>query len=112
MITRAFTIYDRKTFIYSAPFFAVADGAAVRSFQEAANDLNTNIGRHPADFQLYFVGLWDDQKATMLPEVPVHITDALPLVAPHSPLFEDARTETHRPGPNGRHPHGHAGSEG
>lgn len=81
MLLRAYSIYDNKALQYHPPFFASADGAAVRSFSDAANDLQTNIGRHPSDFSLFFVGSFDDQHCSLVPELPiVHVVDAKALV--------------------------------
>jgi len=82
MKIRAYTVYDEKTLSFNPPFFAATDGAATRSFQELANDLNTNVGKYPADFKLYYIGDYDIDKGAMLPIAPVaHVVDALALVA-------------------------------
>jgi len=81
MKLRAYSIYDRKALQYHPPFFASTDGSAVRSFQELANDTNTQVGRHPGDFTLYYVGEYDDQVGRMLPMDPIgHVIDANALV--------------------------------
>lgn len=88
MKLNAYCIYDRKALVYHAPFFAVADGAAARSFSDLANDANTTVGRHPADYILYRVGTFDDAIGNLLPETAVHIADAATLVArPNGELF-------------------------
>lgn len=77
MITHAYSIYDNKALVYGLPFFAPTDGSAIRSFQELANDAQTTVGRHPADFSLFHVGLYDDQKASLTPVLPLrHVVDA------------------------------------
>lgn len=87
MIHHAFTIYDRKALIYSPPFFAVADGIAVRMFQDLVGDTGTQVGRHPADFVLYRCGAYDDSNGSMLPVTALqHIVDATALVPRQSPL--------------------------
>lgn len=106
MILHAYTIYDRKALQYHQPFFAVADGAAVRMFSDIANDQNTSIGRHPGDYVLFRCGGWDDQAGSLLPMPALqHITDALPLVQARQqePLFRtDAAGTTYPPSqPNG-----------
>lgn len=87
MILHAYTIYDRKALQYHQPFFAVADGAAVRMLSDIANDPNTSIGRHPSDYVLYRCGGYDDSNGQLLPVTALqHITDALPLVQARSSL--------------------------
>lgn len=89
MMLNAYTIYDRKALQYHAPFFAVADGAAVRNLQDLANDPNTTIGRHPGDFVLYRCGGYDDASGQLLPVSALqHIADALALVKQQPGLFD------------------------
>jgi len=87
MMLNAYAVYDRKSLIFHSPFFAVADGAAVRSFADLANDTNTTIGRHPGDYVLYKVGFWDDAKGTFLADTPLYVTDAQALVKVQPDLF-------------------------
>lgn len=81
MLTRCYCVYDRKTLVYNAPYYAVTDGAAVRVLSEAVADTNHPLGRHPNDYVLFFVGTFDDQKGAMIPVSPlVHVIDASALV--------------------------------
>lgn len=81
MNLQAYSIFDNKALVYHAPFFAINDGVAVRMLSDLANDLNTNIGRHPSDFSLFRVGVFDDNKGQFTPAFPlVHIFDAIGLV--------------------------------
>lgn len=83
----AYCIYDRKSLIYNAPFFAVSDGAATRSFSDLANDPQTTIGRHPGDYVLFRVGTFDDAIGNMLPDTAAHVADAAALVRVQPPIF-------------------------
>jgi len=48
---------------------------------DLANDANTMVGRHPADFSLFCVGQFDDASGQLLPaNNREHISDCLPLV--------------------------------
>lgn len=87
MKLNAYTIYDRKGLNYHVPFFALTDGAALRSFSDLANDLQTNVGRHPADYVLYLCGVYEDDSAVLIGNAPVHVADALSLV--RSPVGGD-----------------------
>lgn len=100
MIVQAYTIYDRKALQYHAPFFAVAVGAALRTVMDLANDLQTTIGRHPADYVLFRCGSYDDATGLFEPCVLEHVADILTLVhvAPEPPLFRtDAAGTTYTP---------------
>lgn len=94
MMLRAYSIYDSKALVYHQPFFAPTNGAAVRMFADTANDMNTSIGRHPADYVLFCVGHYDDQVGAMTPYSPLeHIVDASALltIKPTGDLFSQAR---------------------
>lgn len=56
----AFAVHDSKAELFSRPFFAVAAGAAVRSFEDAVNDGKSEYGAHPADYTLFCIGDYDD----------------------------------------------------
>lgn len=81
MKLRNYTVYDTKTGSYHPPFFATTDGAAIRSFQDVANDTQTLIGRHPLDYSLWFCGEFDDTTGQITPNIPLSwIADARSLV--------------------------------
>lgn len=81
MLTNAYTLYDNKSLTYSPPFFAVAHGAAARLVADLASDLQTSVGRHPADYVLFCIGVFDDASGRLLPnDVREHITDVTTLV--------------------------------
>lgn len=90
MILRAYSIFDNKALQYHPPFYQATDGAAVRSLSDLVNDPNTNVGRHPGDFVLYLVGMYDDSNGAFQPRWPlVHIRDAVSLVALQPTIFGD-----------------------
>lgn len=81
MKINAYTIFDSKALTYSAPFFAGTHGEAMRIVQDVANDLNTNVGRHPADFTLLCVGSFDNSSGIVLSaDHREHISDIVSLV--------------------------------
>ena len=80
MILRAYSLFDNKGLMYSPPFFAPTDGAAVRIVRDTVQDTNTSVGRHPADYVLYLVGEYDDSKGLFVSAMPlVHIVDCAAL---------------------------------
>lgn len=87
MMQHAYTLYDRKALIYSPPFWAVADGAAVRIVQDLASTTDNQVGRHPGDFVLYRCGGYDDSSGQLLPVTALqHIVDVLALAPRPNPL--------------------------
>lgn len=76
MQLHGYSIYDRKSLVYHTPFFALTDGAALRSFSDLVNDASTAVGTHPNDYVLFGVGSWDDSAGQLLPATtPRHIAD-------------------------------------
>lgn len=56
-----YSVYDSKTGVFGQPNFLINRGAALRAWQEAANDNQSNIGKYPADFTMFEIGYWDDE---------------------------------------------------
>lgn len=95
MIVKAYCLYDNKVCAFATPFFAVNHATAIRMVKEVGMDLNTTVGRHPNDFQLYHVGEFDDQTGTFIafPAVGLGLVGGLLSVGEHDGLFRD-RVET------------------
>lgn len=72
MKLRVFTVFDAKALAYLPPFFMGEIGAAVRAFKECANDGTHMFGKHPEDFTLFCLGVWDDATAVFEP-LPAHL---------------------------------------
>lgn len=62
-----FSVRDMVSATFGLPFYSANKAAGIRSLQAEVNDnvrrsvLNTN----PEDFRLYFLGMFDDEDATM-----------------------------------------------
>lgn len=63
MILRMFTVYDSKTEAYLPPFYQPTNGAAIRVFEETCNDVNHAFYKHPSDYTLFYMGIYDDANA-------------------------------------------------
>lgn len=72
-----YTIYDVKTDVHAAPFTSHNNNTAMRSFGDIATDPQTQLYKHPADFQLIRVGTWDDDTAELAPENLQQIASAM-----------------------------------
>lgn len=80
-IHRVYSLHDSKAAVYNMPFSSPNDALARRMVEDLVVDRNTTVGRHPSDFRLYCIGLFDDEKGLMQPfNVPEHIVDAVALV--------------------------------
>ena len=67
MIYKCFSVYDKKVGVYGMPFFAINSVDAYRSFETLAMDDKTNVGRWPTDFDLVFLGDFDNATGTLIP---------------------------------------------
>ncbi len=76
-----YTIYDTAAAAYMRPFFLQSDGQAKRMFNDIANDADHDIGKHPEDYTLMFLGTFNDQTAKIHPENPQCLATALECVA-------------------------------
>lgn len=57
------SIRDRAAECFSRPVFTQSVGTAIRSFTDEVNrnEPNNELRRHPEDFDLYSVGVFDDE---------------------------------------------------
>jgi len=63
-----YTIYDSAAGAYMRPFFLQSDGQAMRAFKDIATDASHEVGKHPEDYSLFRIGVFDDNNATLHPE--------------------------------------------
>lgn len=67
------TIHDTKAEVWGEPFYVMSNGQAVRAFADAARGNDTDIGKHPEDYNLYKIGEWDERTGAILAIEPVHL---------------------------------------
>lgn len=72
MILKVFAIYDKAAEAYMQPIFAQTPGLALRIFQNAVNDPNSVINKHPQDFWMDVVAEFDDKSGEFKPIFPPH----------------------------------------
>lgn len=60
MKTIMYSLYDRAVMVYGRPVFAPAWGALARDLEEVLIDPNSMIAKHPADFDIYELGSFED----------------------------------------------------
>lgn len=77
---KMFTIRDTKGEIFHKPFFNNSHGEAERNFRELTKDEKSMISKYPEDYDLYFLGTYDDSTGKMTSlETPQHIVKAVNL---------------------------------
>lgn len=60
---RVYTVYDSKAEIYMQPIYFRADGEALRAFKASLNSNGHQFASNPADYTLFAIGEYDDDKA-------------------------------------------------
>ena len=61
------TILDTAAGAYGRPAFVASEGVAIRQFQDEVNreSDDNQLYRHPDDFQLFYLGTFDDNTGAM-----------------------------------------------
>ncbi|AXL15280.1 nonstructural protein [Microviridae sp.] len=62
-----FSIYDSKADAYLPPFFLHQEAMGIRAFSDAVNNPESQIHLHPADYTLFLIASFDDEKGEMIP---------------------------------------------
>lgn len=60
MESKIYAIYDNKADAFMQPYFAGTAGLALRIFADNVNNPDTMLNKHPNDFCLYEIGVFDD----------------------------------------------------
>jgi len=83
-VLKIFTVYDSKTEAFIQPFYAQATGAAIRSFETAANKEGHDFQQHGGDYTLFELGQFDQAtgKISTL-EVPINLGLAITFTTRH-----------------------------
>lgn len=70
-----YAVFDEKAKIYSGPFLEVTDGTAIRAVQDAMRSPDHPFAKHPSDFSLHRLGVFDDQAGLIEGHEPQHLID-------------------------------------
>ena len=80
MQLKMYSIRDQKSEIFNIPFYKLTDGEAQRDFGRLANDPQSMISLYPQDFDLYYLGIYDDNNGKFdLVDTPLHVIKAVQL---------------------------------
>lgn len=70
MILNVLAVKDRAANAFMQPFFAPTEAMAVRSFREEVGKAESPFHKNPEDFDLYWLGTFDDGKGAIRSEDP------------------------------------------
>jgi len=78
MILKIFSIRDAKSSLFHAPFYKISHGEAERDFRTASNDEKSTLNKYPEDFDLYYLGEYDDNTGKFQSlDTPQHVMKAV-----------------------------------
>lgn len=66
-------VRDRAIDSFGTPIFVVATGQAIRSFADEINNGESQFAKHPDDYDLYQLGMFDSDEGTLVPQHPVKL---------------------------------------
>lgn len=89
MKIKIYSIFDSKSESYMAPSFLNANGQAIRAFTDAIQSAEHPFGKHPADYTLFHIGLYDDQTAKLTPLTPHNLGNGLEFLSTQPTNTED-----------------------
>lgn len=63
MILKIFSVFDSKAAFFGNPFVDQREASAIRAFRDAVNkpDENNGFFRHPEDYSLFLLGVFDNE---------------------------------------------------
>lgn len=74
------SIYDKRAQEFAPPMCQHTLGTAERTFQDIACNPESPVNKHPEDYELHHVGMYDTETGAMEAVKPVRIVSALQLV--------------------------------
>lgn len=78
---KVYSVRDSKGEAYLPPFLQKTHGEAERSFKDLANNKDTFIAKYPEDYDLYWLGEFDDQSGKYMPlDTPQHMIKAIQVI--------------------------------
>jgi len=78
-----FSVFDEKAGTFAPPFFFATVGMALRAFADLAQDRATSLNRHPGDFKMYRLGVFNQGSGKLLADLmPSFLASAAEFVPP------------------------------
>lgn len=68
MTTRVFAIYDKIAAAFQPVFCVPSVGQAERAFHDACSVPDSDLGKHPSDYDLYQVGVFNQESGDIVAE--------------------------------------------
>lgn len=88
MKVQVYAVADSGIQAYMPPFYARARGEALRAFTQLVNNRDTNVNKYPHQFELVYLGEFDDVTGLFECKEPEHVVDAVGVFEPFTPETE------------------------
>ena len=88
MILNAYTIFDIKSSTYASPIFAVNDDVFKRLIIDSLVLPDSTLYRHPEDFTVYCIGIYDDNRGLLSGLERRHVLDIATLFVGQDEVHE------------------------
>ena len=87
-----FCIFDLKSGVHQAPFFSHNQDTAMRLIALEMENPGSLIGRFPKDYELYFLGEWNDENGEIVSGIPYSVASLIEIAEPAQTMemFENA----------------------
>lgn len=77
-----YSIYDTQVGVFAPPFTVTHEMLAIRAFVDIATDGNSMIAKHPAAFNLFYLGQFVPKDGSFQPEqIPKNLGSAASYIA-------------------------------
>jgi len=73
---KIFSVHDSKAEAYLSPIYFKTKGEAIRAFETACKDQNTNFFKYPSDYTLVEIGEFDETTSSIQTSAPVILANA------------------------------------
>lgn len=78
MVLKIYSVRDSKAQLFGAPWYKNTHGEAERDFSRLVNDKNSTVSQFPEDFDLYYLGEYDDNTGKFMSlDTPQHVVKAI-----------------------------------
>lgn len=67
-MSKVFSVYDRKAQAFMTPFYMQNKAMAERAFRNTVNDAEHNFYANPEDFDLYYLGEYEEMTGEFIQE--------------------------------------------
>lgn len=89
MVLKMYSVRDSKGEIFNQPFFQKTHGEAERTFKTLTNDEKSQVHNYPEDYDLYYLGEYDDQTGLVKSlDTPTHIVKAISVKTMQQPALK------------------------